>query len=153
MIAFLTELGEKFIGSSSMVILFALMLCMYFFFFRVLLRANMVKHRKMTKKERKARDKEVWSRTKKESVKAFVNWILCRCYTQEQKGELYIPFVIINYVYLIRIALFIVLWIVSAFLPTVRNLQAGIEAMMMAWLDFPVLGLETLFVFYSRFHK
>ncbi len=49
----------------------------------------------------------------KNNIKRFVNWLLCRCYTDEQKTRLYPILLVVNYFYLIFTTVCVFVWMLS----------------------------------------
>ncbi|WP_169007342.1 hypothetical protein [Faecalispora jeddahensis] len=72
----------------------------YFLAIRGNIAGFIIKEKKLTKKERKQKIEMEWNRSKKDTLKAFVKWLLCLTYSKEQKGRLYPLFIVLNYIYL-----------------------------------------------------
>ena len=76
----------------------------YFMIFRWGLGSYIIKRIKRTRKEEKKRTDEIidliFGGFSVKLFKRLTAWILCKSYTKEQKGKFYIPFVVINYIYI-----------------------------------------------------
>lgn len=131
---------------SCVIFFFLTSIGIYFLFVRGLLASCIIKEKKMTKKERKLRQEEVWNRSKKETLKAFGKWILCKGYTDEQKGFFYGPFVVYNYIYIVVIMGYLILWLLAFAIDPLRFWCVVILIGKLNILDYPLfLVLAILF--------
>ena len=116
----------------------------YFLSFRGFFRPLFIKEVHRTKKERKKHEDVFWNESGKARAKRFLNWLLCRSYTKEQKRRGYIFFVFLNYFYLIvGFALFL-LWICSLCIPQLKVIFIAFSALKLIYLDGPILAVNTL---------
>ena len=121
---------------------FGISLIVYFFLIRPKLGFYAIKERKLTKKERKAHNEEIWNRSKKETLKIFGKWLLCKTYTEEQKkGRFFKLFVIFNYFYLGLNAIYLILCLLAIVAEPLRLFCGILADLKNNLIDFPILLL------------
>lgn len=129
-------------------------LVVYFMFIRWMLGACVITKIKRTKKERKARQIEIQDRTARDQLRVFIKWILCLCYTKEQKEKrlAYSLFVVLNYIYLVIIVLYWLICLLALLVPQLQIMSIFIVIFKIYICDGPVMIIETI-LFYSGYTK
>lgn len=143
----------NFTFPSCVIFFFLTSIGIYFLFVRGLLASCIIKKKKMTKKERKLRQKQAWNRSKKETLKAFGKWILCKGYTDEQKGFFYKPFVFYNYIYLVVTIGYLILWFAAFAIEPLRVWCVIIAIAKLNVLDYPLLLVLGILFFSGKMGK
>ena len=80
----------------------------------------------------------IFSGINKKSMKRFADWILCRCYTDEQKGKNYKWFVFLNFYYIFVFAINLLVWLLALFIPPLKHLCAILAWTKSAFVDMPI---------------
>ena len=111
----------------------------YLIMYRARVQTIFVAPLKRSKKERKAYDAKLWSSSAKELAKRFFNWILCRCYTKEQKKRGYSFFLAVNYLYLFLKLGLTILWLVGLFVPSARIVFLAFFGLKISFMEFPII--------------
>lgn len=86
----------------------------------------------------------LFSGINKNSIKRFVNWLLCRCYTDEQKTRLYPILIVLNYFYLISTAICVFVWVLSCIFELLQWWSSLLICCRMEFFDFPAMFIITL---------
>lgn len=67
----------------------------------------------LNKKQRDSLFDAIFAGVNKNNIKRFVNWLLCRCYTDKQKTRLYPILLVVNYFYLFSTTVCVFVWMLS----------------------------------------
>ena len=137
---------------SCILMFYGVSLIVYFFLIRPKLGYCAIKGRKMTKRERKAHNEEMWSRSKKETLKVFGKWMLCKTYTEEQKkGRFFKLFVIFNHFYLSLNVIYLILCVSAIVIEPLRYYCEILDDLKNNFVDFPVLLLLEILVLTGKY--
>lgn len=122
----------------------------YFIMYRGRVKKIFVAPLKRSKKEQKAYQAMLWSSSAKELAKRFFNWILCRCYTKEQKKRGYSFFLAVNYLYIFLKLGLTILWLVGLFVPSARIVFLAFFGLVITFIEFPILCAGSVMGYRSR---
>ena len=124
----------------------------YFLFFRRLIHFFLPRV-KLTKKERKAQNKQFRNRTKREHAIAFGRWILFKGYKEEQKNKAFYLFVAFNYLYLFLVCIYCVLRFAFFSALSIVSQMGGIVLYVLTIFEFFLLNLAIIVVAYEGIYK
>lgn len=115
-----------------------------------------ISKQKLTRKEKKKHTSDlidlIFSGINKKSLRRFANWILCRCYTAEQKeGKYYRLFVFLNFFYLFVSSACLILWLLALFITPLRYVCAVAVYIKAATVEVPIMFFISIYALIKRF--
>lgn len=138
------------------IIFFATSLFCYFIMIRWICGALIIRKKKLSRKERKQREDELWNRTRKQQMHAFGKWLLFLSYKNDESISRFLFYLLgaLNYIYLLINALFLIIWIAGFFSNTVQVWCLACFYLKVIIIDYPLVGLiSILFLLRNGFKK